>query len=83
MSTEQREMTPEEKIADLYKLVNGLRETINDMESTIDYLRRDVGGKAHDSHGHAELHAAIRDLEYHSHHEYADSRHTHDRWDMR
>jgi hypothetical protein len=79
MSTEQP-ITPEEKIADLYRLVG-------ELENTISYLVQDVEAKAGVNHNHNyefnELHRKISNAEYHTHHEYASDRHTHDRWDVR
>ena len=60
-------MTPEEHIANLYQLVVDLEARIGDLENVIFYLRQDINGKAGESH---------------SHHEYADSRHSHDLWEM-
>jgi len=75
-------MTPEEDIANLYQLVVYLEARIGDLENVIFYLRQDVNGKAGESHSHYELERQIRDTEYHTHREYADSRHSHDRWDL-
>ena len=83
MTTEQHDKTPEEDIATLYQLVVDLESRIGDLENTIFYLRQDVSGKAGERHSHSDLERSIRDVEYHTHREYADSRHTHDRWDLR
>jgi hypothetical protein len=83
MSTEQREMTPEEKIVALEAEIETLGRWFADMENTVYYLRQDVNAKAGGNHSHGDIERQIRDTEHHTHHQYASDRHTHDRWDMR
>ncbi len=83
MSSEQREMTTEEKIKDLYRLVDRLNGAVDEVFNTIDNLYGVLRAKADEYHGHSDIEGRIRDAEYHDHREYANDRHTHDRFDIR
>ncbi len=74
--TVEREMTPEEKLKDLYRWVAELRQTMRNMENTIDNLTHELAAKA-DERRVGALESRLRDQEYHDHREYAPDRHTH------
>jgi hypothetical protein len=77
----------EQRISDLEAQVKALMERLDDIEFqqiwNLDSRVRDVeSGKAGENHSHYDLESKIRDTEYHTHHDYAHSRHPHDRWDL-
>ena len=82
-------LSPDERaqICSLEAQVKALMERLDDIEFqqiwNLDSRVRDVeSGKAGENHSHSDLERAIRETEYHSHYEYASSRHEHDRWDV-
>lgn len=80
MSTAYRDLTPEERIGRLELELLKALERICELEFYLESLRQDVNAKAGEYHDHSDLERQIRDTEYHTHREYADSRHNHDRY---